>query len=531
MWKNNPIYRVWMLSGCLSLLCHAIPLHAQIQQIARFEREQKNSDPEFIIIPTGARGMVLFRDKDKYKEGRQLWEMIRLDSDLNEVWNMELDVKAGMRLIGYDHKDAETFLLFRASDHEASNLHLFAVNIQSQEIKRYEIKQELSIRITHFGILLNAIVVGGYISNEPAVMIYDFEKEGPKIVPGFFVSNTELLDLRINTNNTFNTLIIDQKNREQKKLIIKTFDSSGALLLEDAVDIEGKRTILSGITSTLQNDDLLIAGTWTVGTSRSAAGIYTVVVDPFSDQPIRYYDFGQLKHFFDYQSERKANKLRQKSMQARASGSIPDIRAHASLMRLDEHPNGFVLLQEVFQPSSSMNTSPYWNDFSNPYYYGYMPYTYSPFMNRYYTRPYQYNYPASPSGENKILHASVVLFDLKGQLLDDFGLEIKDKKSNTVEQTSDFLLVNGKVAIAYKKEKEIFFLRGAPDEEEGIQETIDIAPNEPGEIIRSDSDHSFVRFWYDHYMYAWGYQRIRDTRQSSEDPTRYVFYIIKIRVD
>ena len=36
-------------------------------------------------IPMKEEGLVLVRDKDKFKEGKQLWEIIRLDTDLHEV--------------------------------------------------------------------------------------------------------------------------------------------------------------------------------------------------------------------------------------------------------------------------------------------------------------------------------------------------------------------------------------------------------------------------------------------------------------
>jgi hypothetical protein len=508
---------------CCAFLFSPMVVWPQARQVARYEREHKNSDPEYILVPMGERGITIFRDKDKYKDGKLLWEVICLDNELKERWNLEMDIESRLRLVGYDHKDDQVYILYRASEHEASNLILFSIHIHTQEIRRYEIKQELSFRITHFGILNRAVVMGGYVTNEPAVLIHDLETENSRLVPGFFISNTELLDLRMNTNNTFNTLIIDQKNKLQKKLIVKTFDVTGALLLDDEIEIEEKRTILTGITSTLLNDDLLIAGTWTVGSSRSAAGIYSVLVDPFNKQEIRYYDFGQLKHFFDYQSR-----------QAKANGTVPDTRAHVSLMRLDEHPGGFALLNEIFQPSSNFNTSPYWNDFSNPYYYGaYTPYGYTPFMSRYYSRPYQYNNSSvSSSGENKILHSSLILFDQKGNLKYDYGLVIKDRKSNTIEQIADFVYNEGNVTMAYKKEREIFFMHTSDEEgEEAVNETLLAITDEPDEIIRSDTDNSFVRYWYDHFMYAWGYQRIRDNTKSGEDPTRNVFYVIKIRVD
>ncbi|MDZ7648996.1 MAG: hypothetical protein U5K54_18525 [Cytophagales bacterium] len=140
-----------------------------------------------------------------------------------------------------------SYILFRLGEHEASELVLYTIQILSKEIKQYSIKQEVSFRITHFNPLMQSITLGGYVRNEPAILIYDLNLEKTKLVPGFFISDTELLDVRINSNNTFNVVIADRTDKQRMKLILKTFDSQGAQLLEDAMEIDAKKMILSGV--------------------------------------------------------------------------------------------------------------------------------------------------------------------------------------------------------------------------------------------------------------------------------------------
>ncbi len=512
-------------------LLFSFAVTAQVEQEARYEREYKNNDPDFIIIPMGEHGLSLIQDKDQYREGKKLWELICLNSDLKETWSLELEIEARLRLVGYDYKDELIYVLFRTSEHEASDLNLFTIQAKTQEVKRYSIKQELTFKVTHFEVLRRAIVLGGYVSNDPAVLIYDLDTENLKIVPGFFMTETELLDLRINSNNTFNTLIIDRKAKDKKRLMLKTFDVTGAMLLDDIIEIDGKRSILSGITSTLKNDELLITGTWTVGTSKQASGVYTVLADPFTDQAIKFYDFGSLEHFLEYQSPKRTVKLKQKSSQAKKTGLIPDFKAYASVIRMEEHTGEFALLTEVYQPSSNFNSTPYWSGFTSPYYYGggYSPYGYNPFMSRYYNPPYQYNNGPSQVGETKVLYSALLLFDLKGNLINDYGLVLEEKKANGLEQTTDFIFDNDNIAIVYKKEKEILISQHTPDG--STLDTLQTTLQKAGEIVRSDSENGYVRFWYQNHMYSWGYQRIKDQEKQSEDPNRHVFYINKIRID
>jgi hypothetical protein len=503
----------------------------QVEQTARYERDHKNNDSDYILVPMEERGMVLIHDKDKYREGKKLWEVITLNIDLDEVWSMEMDIEVRLRLVGYDYKDDLIYILFRTSEHDGSDLNLFTIHSKTQEVKRYAIKQELTFKVTHFVVLSRAIVLGGYVNNDPAVLVYDLETENLKIVPGFFIAETELLDLRINANNTFNTLILERKTSEKKKLILKTFDATGAMLFDDIIEIDKKRSILSGITSMLKNDELLITGTWSVGTSKQASGIYSVLADPFREQTINFYDFGSLEHFLDYQSPKHASRIKQRSISAKSSGNIPDFKAYTALVRMEEQPKGFAVLAEVYQPSANFNSTPYYSGFSNPYYYGggYSPYGYNPFMSRYYNPPYQYNGATSTTGETKILYSSIFVFDLKGELTHDYGISLDNKKVTGVEQTADFIFDKDHVSIAFKDERNIFIKHNTPDG--STLDTLQTTLQRPGEIVRSDSQNGYVRFWYQNFMYAWGYQRIKDQEKQSEVPNRYVFYINKIRID
>jgi len=527
--KRPPLtffFKLFLLGICSII---SVPSIAQVEQIARYEREHKINDADFILIPMNENGMALIHDKDDYKDGKKLWKMIMLNTDLTEAWNLEINIEMRLRLVGYDHKDDLVYLLFRTSDHEGDDLNLITIHTKTKEVNKFSIKQELTFKVTHFGVLSSAIVLGGYVSNDPAVLIFDLETENLKIVPGFFISETELLDLRVNANNTFNTLIIDRTTKEKKKLALKTFDATGALLFDDIIEVDAKRSILSGVTSQLKNDELLISGTWTVGTSKQASGIYSVLADPFSDQSIKFYDFGAMEHFLEFQSLKRAAKLKQKSSEAKISGTIPEFKTYTSIIRMEENSKGFALLAEVYLPSANFNSNPYYSGFSSPYYGGYSPYGYNPFMSRYYNPPYQYNNGPSQVGETKILYSSVLVFDLKGSLAADYGLILEEKKSDGVEQTADFIFNNNNVAIAYKKDKELLIMHHTPDG--STLDTLQTTLQKPGEIVRSDSETGYIRSWYHNYMYSWGYQRIKDPKKQSEDPNRYVFYINKIRID
>ena len=338
-----------------------------------------------------------------------------------------------------------------------------------------------------------------------------------------------MLDLRANTNNTFNTLLMERENKESKKLIIKTFDESGTLLLDDEITISADRNILSGFTTTLERDELMIIGTWSErGSYRAANGIFTVVVDPFQQQQPLYYDFAQFNHFLDYLRQKKVAKIRSKSQAKRALGVIPEFKASVNLIRISESGDGFHAHLEVYNPSSGSNNS------RNPGFY--YPYGMSPWYNPYSLNPYynRYNYqPYSPAGNNvdynRALHAFVVDFNDQGKWIKDYGLKLQDVKMTSTDQVTDFLVNENGAAVVYKKEKYVH--QGIFDGTGALlkEDTLSFNLNVPSETTRNEAEtNTGVRFWYGNNFLSWGYQNVIDISKKGEDRNRYVFYIHRI---
>src|SRR5690606_29589482 len=106
------------------------------------------------------------------------------------------------------------------------------------------------------------IIFGGYVTNEPAILLYETANNSIKVLPGFFQKDNELMELRVNENETFNAVLMDRSTRAEGKLVFKTFDARGELLLEDDVTVETDKTLQNSLSSTLKRDELLLLGTW-----------------------------------------------------------------------------------------------------------------------------------------------------------------------------------------------------------------------------------------------------------------------------
>lgn len=502
------------------------PASAQVLQVQRYELEQKNADPGWTIISLKDKGLALVRDKEKFQQGQKVFEIHVLDTMLNETAVVEAEVPYRMKLIGYEYSDPYIYILLRAGESDVAEVLLLEYTIATREIERYDVKHEFNFRLTHFTALDRHAIFGGYVSREPAVLIFDIREKQLKVVPGFLTNDTELLDLRINENGTFNTLAINRSIRSNRSLILRTFDASGVQLMEDDIPIDQSKTILSGLTSSLVRDELMIAGTYTTGNSKMAVGFFSVLADPFKEQPIHYYDFAQLNHFLDYLNAKRAEKIKAMSKRYREKARDPEFRVNVSNVRLEERSVGFYLLAETYNTVTPNNSGPY--PYSGGYYQGYgNAYGYSPFASRYYNSPYNfYNSPVHT--DYTMLSTSVLAFNPDATLDWDHSMKVDDERKPALEQMGDFWCDRNKIVIASKTESELY-VKARFKNNEYSADTLKVLMKKPTDVVREDTDEEGgVRHWYGRSFYVWGYQTVKDPEVKFEDRNRSVFYVIKM---
>ena len=505
----------------------------QISQTQRYERQQKNSDDYFNVISLKEEGLALFRERDKYKGSNKVWELILLDTALSEKSTLELEVNGRYKMIGYEVAPGQMYFLYRTGETTKNDFELIEVGLKDKiaETARYQIKPELDFKLTHFIKAGKNFIFGGYVNNEPAIILFELPTKHIRVIPGFFQKDTELVDLRTNQNQTFNTVLVDRSTKENRKFVLRTFDEAGKQLLEDVVPIEDGKSLQTGITSTLQREDLAVIGTWGERNSKQSVGFYFLDVNPFQEQPIKYLDFGQLNHYLDYLPSKRVERLKQNSQDDAKAGRIPNYMNYVTPFTVAEYQKGFILLAEVYTPVSS--TSPY---YSNPYYYNpyYNPYGfypsgfYYPGLSRMY-RPYMYNSGARNTNEIRTNATAVISFSSDGKVNWDHSIKLDEMKMPGLEQVSDYLMKNDQLYFLYKKESDLKLKVVSLQDGQALENSIKVKTNDPIDEIRSEKEfEGGVRQWLPDAFYVWGYQTIRNSTQ--EDRMRDVFYIIKVVV-
>ncbi len=526
---GNPKLFVILFALTLLAVCNSASV-AQVLQPHRYEREQKNSDDYFHVISLEENGLALFRERDKFRNSNRIWELIFLDTALQERKTVELEIKERHKMVGYEISGKAVYFLFRTGDTNRNDFVLIETTIDGEERNRYTIKPDLDFRLTHFIKVGDNFAFGGYVSNESVLLVYEPSANSLRVVPGFFQKDTELVDLRTNQNQTFNAVLINRTSRGERKMIFRAFDASGKQLMEDNVAIEENITLQTGLSSALEREDLIVTGTYGEKNSKQSSGFYAVPVDPFSDQKIKYVSFGQLNNFVSYLNDKRAQRVKENAKEANAEGRQPSFTSFVMPFRMAENQNGYFLLAEVYNPihSNSLNsTNPY---YYNPYYspFGYSPYGYYyPGMSRMY-RPYMYSPQNSrTSDETRSLQTVVVALDESGNVKWDQSLKLDEIRMPSLQQVGDFHSDGERLHIIYKKESELIVKSASLSDGDVSEKKEKVKTLHELDVIRNEKEtQGGVRYWYGNSFYVWGYQTLRNSNLSSR--VRDVFYINRV---
>ncbi len=515
----------------ITLFITSFTLTAQSTQPARYEREHRSNDHDFIIISMAEKGLALVRDTEKFEKDKKSWEVIFLDTALHESWNTKLEIEQRMNLLGHDYRDGNIYLIFQESDANGREINLVEIQLADRTVAYHKFKPEVNIRFTHFSVLKSKAIFGGYINTEPTLLMYDFRAESAKVIPGIFQKKIVLMDVRTNSNDTFNVLLEERNSSANKNLVVRTYDAQGLMLIDDVIPIEEGKSIVEAMTSALVRDELVILGTWTYGLSKQVAGIFSVVVDPFTEQKVNYYGLTELNHFLDYLKPKKAARIKAKAERRKNEGKPSEFRSFISTARIEETKDGFGFLMEVYDPSGYYNPRmgyPYSRYGNYPNYYS--PYGYSPStMPTYYnSSPYGYNSSSFSNNSRTVVRSSLTLFDAQGNLVADHAMKLQSIHQSTKEQVSDFICSENKITLVCKNEKEIFVQTSEHDGTIQNEEKVKPALKKNTETVHSESEeNSSIRAWYSHYFYVYGYHTVKD---NTDKTSRDVFYVNKIKV-
>lgn len=483
---------------------------AQVSQPNRLEIELKNYEQKFLVVSAEERGLILTRQVQNTETRREnKYEVYHIDTAFNIEYHDFLFVETKFTLKGYDVFDEQFYMLFEYMG-SRPEFYLVRMNLIDYSINTFQFESQLPLALTEFEIIENTIVLGGFVNSRPTVVTYFFGENKPKVLPGFYNNKSELLQIEMEDDKgVFHTISAFKTDRGRKALNLKTFDTNGNTVKDINIDPTDDYSLLYGRATSLKGEALLVTGTYTKKRLDMSRGLFIARVNPNGEYVINYYNFADLKNFFNYMKAKREKRVRERIERRKIKGKKNKFNYRLLVHDIVERNGRFIMVGEAYYPKYSYNSF-YAGSFS-------------------YGNPYNNNYCQIFDGY-KYTHAVVIGFDRRGRLMWDNSFEVNDVVSWTLDQYVHVSHKKDKTALLYLYDNEIRTKIIEKDDVVEGKSFDELKLSFDYDEVKNDSGREYggLEDWYDNTFYAYGVQNLSNKRDRGVKLNREVFFINKI---
>jgi hypothetical protein len=279
-----------------------------VQQIDRFEISINNNESaNFSTASAGESGMMLYRRLFQPKIDKL--EIIKIDTSLNEVWGKEIDVAKDQIAVHSMVKDDILFILFKSISYQYGDFQIAAIKVESGDHLVYPVRNLIPFDPTEFIITSEAALIGGYFNYRPLIVYFNFAQQQSKILPGFFNEPGELTQVKAYDDGSSDVIVSTDNFEKKKCLWIRNYDAEGDLIKTTILQPEDKKNFIFGRSIKLDNDQQVVVGVF--GRYKEySRGIFISRISRNGEYQTRYYDYGDLQHFFNYMKAPKEKRIK-----------------------------------------------------------------------------------------------------------------------------------------------------------------------------------------------------------------------------
>lgn len=505
------------------LLCFiSLPMSAQIQHLGRYEIEHDWDNLDYVVVSNDEKGVLIVQPQVKYNSKEYSIVFHQLDQDLNFKWADSLSVDRQLGLRGYHHIGNKTYLLFQ---NEQLNrlIKIVSINLEKQELIEFEPKSIVELDIQEFEVIQNHAIIGGYIENRPAVFAYDLENDKVKTLSNVFQNNSELLEVRVNADSvTFNVLSTKQNAEKDRTVMVNTYDFAGNSIRGYELINEKDHQLLSAVSSSVLNKEQVVVGLFCIKTGTFPTGIFVNHVSRTGQQTMKYYNFGEFETFLDHNGERKAQKLKEKALEAKKYQKDWRYKIDVLFSEMEETKDELIVFGEFFKP---------WNMSTQNYMRYRQPLrTFDPVNYAFFNQNDLWNTSSFRSNgtprDFDFTHAFVFSLDLKGNLLWDKSMDIDETINAPLRTFGAFQQSNGEAFFAFYHDEEIVASHLNGESSERLVEPISLMDSE--EKLRYERDEfQGIIGWFSNRFLIYGVQNVKSSYGTG---VRKVFFLNSVAI-
>ncbi|MBC6696780.1 hypothetical protein [Hymenobacter sp. BT190] len=486
-------------------------------QNGRLELELQEYAAEVEVQPILQDSSVLLLVKqDEPGIRNDTYALQKYNHRLQPVWNNKLELPVEFQFQRFCAEGTTAYALFQSAYVE-HRLLVAAVDGGTGRVRTVQFDSRLTRDIYDLKALAGNLFVTVLVDNHLTILLLDLATGKHQFLPSVYEPLPAQLSFLADSAAQRAEFVLSQSNGFKNRLQLKRLSAGGALLTSEFVQAESERGLISAQISpaTDSAEGRLLAGTYTLRDPRYSQGLFaadlTAGVNPSgSRRSLRFYDFSNLKHFFDFMSPNRASRLRQRSEKMRAADRVLRLRYRTLMHDLVPFEDGYVMVAEIYFPHYRYNSySP--SLVYNPYYYS------------------AYDRANWASGNRnfdgyRITHALICGFDKRGNLLWDNTLVMKNVELRDLTETVRLRqLPDGRLAAAYLQNDKLYYKvidRASPSPNDlSVNLTTSALPSAREKATNTTQEG--LTTWYGNRLLAYGFQHVR----AEHGPDRDVFFL------
>lgn len=492
---------------------------AQISQPNRVEIELESNDKWFYIIPAEDKGLFLVREGSTtpFRNADEI-DVLFLDTDFNIVWETKLSIESKYTLRGYDYKSGRMNLLLTEGDYYPKQLVLIEFSYASSDFRTLSYTNPIPFVLNEFEMVEDGALIAGEVESRPIVLHLPRDKNRTRVLPGFFRSKSELLQIATKYSDDFFQVVTSEIGPSKKnRVIIRNFTAEGDPINEITLE-EDELHLLDGKIASSELSNQLFTGTYSDKKSEYSKGFFFTNINQFELSPINYVAYADLDNFFNYMREKRKKRVKERIKRKRIKGRKVRLKYRMVINGMVELKDQIIVIGEAYYPKYSSTTT------SRAYYSANNLYNsrsfYDPYSNRVFDG-YQYT------------HAVIIGLDKRGNVIWDNSFEINDAVSFNLVNYVKIVPREDDIVLLYLYDHVIKTKIIEKGEVVSGKNEIDVRLlNENDEVRHKFEDYEGLEYWYNgNTFYAYGVQRIKNLRDRDIPLNRKVFFINKIVVE
>ena len=511
-----------------------LPAQSQVKFLSRYEVESDYFDPLFEMVPS-ASGLVSFRTlPQKGQFNKRTFQYFVSNENLESEGLIELPVKDGYDMVGYDTDKEYLFVLFQRGRTVGANKYVLQINLNDKKGFEYTLGNLLEMELNEFLVQGRSVIVMGMPDTRPVIQVYDLDDKSTHTLQGIYGNDTQILQVRKREEIESFEVVLSRKGKyREREISINTYDLSGNLLREVKVEQFGEQgqEIMNAFLFSSEGYRQMMVGAYGLDRRDSYQGMYVLDINEFGEYEDRIYTLEDFPNFYNYLDERaKARKDREIDRNVN-KGKVPTIRNNYAIRAIVDSPEGLLV---YFDHYDIITTRTNFRGINSP-------------MNLYrsdrWTRPgmasandlFFLNSATNPvSGfqvdtEFSYLSAHFVQFGKEGQVLWDNAASFDNMQTRYQVPFGEMAKVDDELYHAYVREDKIMLAYFKDGEKVFDNLEFDIKlTNENERISQTNRETLQLVHWYDRYFLLSGTQKIRYQKENGSGASRDVYFVTKV---